>query len=52
MRTMLTVMAFVLIFASFASAGVISRVPEPATLSLLAVGAVALYGLHRHRGRK
>jgi hypothetical protein len=52
MRSILTAIAFVSIFASVASAGVIAKVPEPATVSLLVVGAAALYGLHRRRGRK
>jgi hypothetical protein len=50
-RMILAVVACGLIFASVAFAGT-AHVPEPTSLSLLVVGAVALYGLHRHRGRK
>jgi hypothetical protein len=50
-RMILAVIACGLIFSSVAFAGSV-HVPEPTSLSLLLVGAVTLYGLHRYRGRK
>ena len=55
-RMILAVIACGLIFATVASAGqsgwTLVTAPEPSSLALLVVGAVALYGLHRHRGLK
>ena len=51
LKVMMGVIGGALLFASTAFAGLPTSVPEPSTLSLLALGGGGLYWLHR-RSRK